>query len=82
MQAQPYNLKAFSLVVAYSKNRGIGFQGGFPWPMIPKDLKHFARVTQMKDLGLSMADIARQRVFFQSGFADEIAQTQASMQTD
>jgi len=38
-------LKPFSLVVAYSKNRGIGLKGGFPWPMIPKDLKHFARIT-------------------------------------
>jgi len=58
--------KLFSLVVAYSKNRGIGLQGGFPWPMIPKDLKHFARVTQMKNLGFSMAELARQKIFYQS----------------
>ena len=56
--------KCFSLVVAYAKNRGIGFQGGFPWPMISKDLKHFSRVTQMKELGFTMAELTRQRVFY------------------
>lgn len=58
--------KCFSLIVAYAKNRGIGFQGGFPWPMIPKDLKHFSRVTQMKDLSFTMAEMVRQRVSFQA----------------
>ena len=57
--------KPFSLVVAFSKNRGIGLNGGFPWPMIPKDLKHFSRVTQTKQLGYSVSEMASQRLFFQ-----------------
>jgi dihydrofolate reductase len=38
-------LRPFSLVVAMSRNRGIGLKGGFPWPFIKKDLAHFTRVT-------------------------------------
>jgi len=66
MQASSHQTKTFSLVVAYAKNRGFGLNGGFPWPMIPKDLKHFSRVTQSKQLALSVADMAGQRVMFQS----------------
>lgn len=33
--------------------------------MIPKDLKHFARVTQTKQLGHSLSSLASQRLLFQ-----------------
>ena len=39
------NLKrAFSLVLAMSKNKGIGYEGKLPWE-IPHDLKHFKNIT-------------------------------------
>lgn len=56
--------KSFSLIVAMAKNRGIGLNGSFPWPMIKKDLKHFSQVTQTRQFGLSLAEMARQKVFF------------------
>jgi len=37
--------KPMSLIVAYSRNKAIGLQGGFPWPNIKKDLAHFSQVT-------------------------------------
>lgn len=51
-------LKPFSLVVAMAKNRGIGLKGGFPWPMIKKDLQHFTRVTKCTNLALTPREIA------------------------
>lgn len=51
--------KQFSLIVAMAKNRGIGLNGGFPWPMIKKDLKHFSQVTQTRQFGLSLAEMTR-----------------------
>ena len=64
--------KQFSLIVAMAKNRGIGLNGGFPWPMIKKDLKHFSQVTQTKQFGLSMAEMARERVFYQGSIGQSL----------
>ncbi len=33
------------IIVAYDKNRGIGFQGGLPWNPIKEDMKHFRETT-------------------------------------
>ena len=59
-------LRPFSLVVAMSRNRGIGWKGGFPWPLIKKDLAHFTRVTKCTRLAMSAREIAAKNVFYQS----------------
>lgn len=57
-------LKPFSLVVAASRKGGIGLKGGFPWPLIKKDLAHFSRVTKCTNLALSSHELAAQHAFF------------------
>jgi dihydrofolate reductase len=52
------NTKLFSLIVAYSRNRAVGYKGGFPWPYLKKDLTHFSQVTQMTSLSHSAAELA------------------------
>ncbi len=61
-----FKIKPFSLVVAACRKGGIGLKGGFPWPMIKKDLAHFARVTKCTNLSLDPAEIAKQLAFYQS----------------
>lgn len=58
--------------MAYSRNRGIGLKGGFPWPMIPKDLKHFARMTSCVKQTASYDDYLRQACLFNSSLTESI----------
>ena len=45
-QESPSQIKPFSCILAYCRaNMGIGFKGQLPWPMIRKDMKHFADTT-------------------------------------
>ena len=64
-------LKPFSLIVAYSKNRGIGLRGGFPWPVIKKDLKHFQALTQETKFAKSIDDFARENCLYMSDAAQK-----------
>ena len=41
MQSIQYNL-----IVAMSKNNGIGFQGHLPWPFIKEDMQYFSKMTR------------------------------------
>jgi dihydrofolate reductase len=41
--------KGFSIVVAMDKNRGIGNQGGLPWPKLKGDMKFFRDLTTNPD---------------------------------
>jgi dihydrofolate reductase len=41
--------KGFSIVVAMDKNRGIGNQGGLPWPKLKGDMKFFRELTTCPD---------------------------------
>jgi hypothetical protein len=59
-----FKIKPFSLVVAACRKGGIGLKGGFPWPMIKKDLAHFSRVTKCTNLSLDSAEIAKQFAFY------------------
>ena len=45
MECSKNKLKAFSMIVAVGANQEIGYQGKLPWPYIPKDMKHFVRMT-------------------------------------
>jgi dihydrofolate reductase len=57
----------FSVIVAASKNGGIGLKSngsGFPWPLIKKDLAHFARVTKCTNLALTPSEVAAQTGFY------------------
>ncbi len=57
--------KPFSLVVAVSKNEGIGYKGDLPWPKIPKEMKHFVNVTTSKDpLAFTHGEYAVKNCFF------------------
>jgi len=38
-------IKDFSIIVAASSNRGIGFDGKLPWPYLSGDMKHFRELT-------------------------------------
>lgn len=41
-------LKPYSIVVAASlKDQGIGFQGGLPWPYLPREMRHFVDTTSI-----------------------------------
>lgn len=65
---QQLKYKPFSVIVACSKNDGIGFKGDLPWPKIPKEMKHFVNVTTSKDpLAFTTSENAIKNVFFQSG---------------
>jgi hypothetical protein len=58
-------IKPFSIIVASCrKNRGLGFKGGFPWPMLKQDLSHFARVTKCKNLSSDPAELAKKSCLF------------------
>jgi len=35
----------FSIVVAMTPNRGIGYQGKLPWEKLPPDMEHFKKIT-------------------------------------
>lgn len=51
---QSLTLKPFSLVVAVSRNNGIGNQGKLPWPYIPKEMRHFVEITSsLEDMAYS-----------------------------
>jgi dihydrofolate reductase len=50
--------------------------------MIPKDLKHFSRVTQTKQLALSMSDLALQRVMFQSQTSQALSAANVASKND
>lgn len=47
------SLKDVQLIVAQTRERGIGFQGGLPWPRLPLDMKRFvdlSSITSQPDL--------------------------------
>lgn len=39
----------FDIVVAVSQKDGIGYLGQLPWPHLSEDMKHFYKITTMKD---------------------------------
>lgn len=41
----PSPSKGLNIVVAYDRNRGIGYKGGLPWPPIKEDFRHFKQLT-------------------------------------
>lgn len=49
ISTQQLKFKPFSLIVAVSKNEGIGFKGDLPWPKIPKEMRHFVNITSEKE---------------------------------
>lgn len=36
----------FNILVAACSNYGIGYQGGFPWPVLQNEMRHFRQLTQ------------------------------------
>lgn len=38
-------MKKFNIIVAYSKNKGIGYNNTLPWPKIKKDMSRFVNIT-------------------------------------
>lgn len=36
----------FNILVAACINYGIGYEGGFPWPALPNEMRHFRQLTQ------------------------------------
>ena len=38
-------MKKFNIIVAYDKNRGIGYKNDLPWPKLKKDMARFVKVT-------------------------------------
>lgn len=59
------SIKPFSVVVAISKNNGIGNKGSLPWPYLSKDMKHFSHITSSNEgMSLSLSDIAAKECFF------------------
>lgn len=36
----------FNILVAACNNYGIGYEGGFPWPALPNEMRHFRQLTQ------------------------------------
>jgi len=45
------NTNEFSIVVAFDKNRGIGFRGGIPWGKNSADMKRFVSLTKITSDG-------------------------------
>lgn len=39
------SLKQFSIVVAKTRDNGIGLDGNLPWPRLPIDMKQFYKIT-------------------------------------
>lgn len=50
MEANTTKFKPYSLVVAVSANNGVGLKGKLPWPYIPRDMKHFVRMTSTSQI--------------------------------
>lgn len=76
------NWKPFSLCVAVSRNNGIGKDGNLPWPMLSRDLKHFAQVTSsVEPMAQTEARKAKEMVMLQAGLdVHEAAPTKATPQ--
>ena len=65
MQKTTNVLKPFSVVVAVSKNNGIGLKGTLPWPHLQKDMKNFAQITSSKEpMSYSLGEMASKLCFF------------------
>jgi dihydrofolate reductase len=46
MQSMQSNTTQYNLIVAMSKNKGIGYQGFLPWPFIKEDMQYFSKMTR------------------------------------
>jgi hypothetical protein len=57
-------IKPFSVIVAHSRNGGIGLKGELPWPHLKKDFAHFKRVTTCESLSLTALELAKKQTMF------------------
>lgn len=82
-QPQQMGIKPFSVIVACSRNEGIGLRGDLPWPKIPKEMKHFVNVTQSKEpLAFTLGEqaVKSSGLFFQSKLTPKVPHSQVGIE--